>query len=412
MLIVYRTPSCTAAKTDQLFKVMSDLSANEKHVIIVGDFNIPECYPTNNSKSAGASALHELMYHHDLTQHVTQPTRGCNILDFVFSSSKTIIENLSVCSPMGASDHNSITFDIRCDAMESTPVYRRLYSQCNYEVVCSTLAQIRWRELFETRNSVNEKYELFLFVLRASIEFYVPFKLVSSLKTTALPKHLQNMVSHRECLFLEARRTGNWDSFNMFNKKFITHLKKYNNFLEKKAIESGNIRNFYAFVNGKIRENKSVSFLTTGGVVANSAAGKANMLADQFEKIFQRDDSAIPVFSGRTPAQNMKDFPWFAADHLYALINKWPSSFSVTPDLIPLHFVKKISSVICGPLAYLFNQSLMHGEVPQRWKHCFITPILKKEPAVNPENYRPVSITSVFCRVFEKVLKDHMMSHI
>lgn len=245
-----------------------------------------------------------------------------------------------MCSPIGASDHNSITFDIRCDAMESTPVYRRLYSQCNYKVVCSTLAQVRWRELFETRNSVNEKYELFLFVLRASIEFYVPFKLVSSLKTTALPKHLQNMVSHRECLFLEARRTGNWDSFNMFNKKFITHLKKYNNFLEKKAIESGNIRNFYAFVNGKIQENKFVSSLTAGGVVANLAAEKVNMLADQFEKIFQRDDSAIPVFSGRTPAQNKRLFV-VCSRSSPCLNYKWPSSSSVTPDLIPLHFVKK-----------------------------------------------------------------------
>lgn len=111
-LIVYRTPSCKAAETDQLFKVMSDLAANVKHVIIAGDFNIPECYPTNNAKSAGASALHELVYHHDLTQHVAQPTRGCNIPDFLFSSSKTISENLNVCSHIGASDHNSITFDI------------------------------------------------------------------------------------------------------------------------------------------------------------------------------------------------------------------------------------------------------------------------------------------------------------
>lgn len=61
MLTVYRTPSCTAAKTDQLFKVMSNLPANEKHVIVAGDFNIPEFRPTSNSKSPGALALHELI---------------------------------------------------------------------------------------------------------------------------------------------------------------------------------------------------------------------------------------------------------------------------------------------------------------------------------------------------------------
>lgn len=41
----------------------------------------------------------------------------------------------------------------------------------------------------------------------------------------------------------------------------------------------------------------------------------------------------------------------------------------------------------------------MYGEILQRWKHCFVSPTLKKEPVINPENYRPVSVTSALCRL-------------
>lgn len=39
-------------------------------------------------------------------------------------------------------------------------------------------------------------------------------------------------------------------------------------------------------------------------------------------------------------------------------------------------------------------------------------PLLKKEPSSCIDNYRPVSITSYFCRLFEKVLKAHIFEHL
>ena len=54
----------------------------------------------------------------------------------------------------------------------------------------------------------------------------------------------------------------------------------------------------------------------------------------------------------------------------------------------------------------------MYSEVPTRWKHSYVTPIPKKEPYTNANNYRPVSITSVFCRIFEKSLKDVLLHHL
>ncbi|VDO52475.1 unnamed protein product [Haemonchus placei] len=101
----------------------------------------------------------------------------------------------------------------------------------------------------------------------------------------------------------------------------------------------------------------------------------------------------------------MKEVPKFIASELCELIMKWPVSSSVTPDSVQFLVVQRIAAAICGRLAYIYNQSLCFGEVPVRWKHSIVTPLLKEEPSWNPENYRPVSVTSRFCRLFEKVLK-------
>ena len=36
----------------------------------------------------------------------------------------------------------------------------------------------------------------------------------------------------------------------------------------------------------------------------------------------------------------------------------------------------------------------------------------KKPPYNNPANFRPISITSIFCRPFEKILKEAVLTHL
>ncbi|VDO49313.1 unnamed protein product [Haemonchus placei] len=63
-------------------------------------------------------------------------------------------------------------------------------------------------------------------------------------------------------------------------------------------------------------------------------------------------------------------------------------------------------------LVLLFNQSIMFFQVPRLRKHSYISPIQKKAPSSDVSNYRPISITSIFCRVFEKLLRKHTLEHL
>ena len=64
------------------------------------------------------------------------------------------------------------------------------------------------------------------------------------------------------------------------------------------------------------------------------------------------------------------------------------------------------------PVTLLLNKTLTEGQLPQRWKDAMVTPLFKKGKKSAPGNYRPVSLTSVLCKVSESIIRDQIMDHL
>ena len=87
-------------------------------------------------------------------------------------------------------------------------------------------------------------------------------------------------------------------------------------------------------------------------------------------------------------------------------IDKSPGLDGVHPRLL-----KETSETICRPLTILFNKSLAKRKIPDDWKRAKISAIYKKGDKCSANNYRPVSLTSVVCKVMEKIIRKHVMDH-
>ena len=79
-------------------------------------------------------------------------------------------------------------------------------------------------------------------------------------------------------------------------------------------------------------------------------------------------------------------------------------------DGLPPKLLKETVEQIRIPLARVFNFSLKEGVVPFEWKETNIILLYKNGSRNKSENYRPVSLTSVICKLLERLLKYHMVN--
>ncbi|KAL1470270.1 hypothetical protein MTO96_040537 [Rhipicephalus appendiculatus] len=74
-------------------------------------------------------------------------------------------------------------------------------------------------------------------------------------------------------------------------------------------------------------------------------------------------------------------------------------------------FFRLLAPQVLVSLCTVFQSLLDHGTVPASWKRALVTPVQKgkSKPANNPKNYRRISITSIICRTFERVLNSQLI---
>ena len=73
--------------------------------------------------------------------------------------------------------------------------------------------------------------------------------------------------------------------------------------------------------------------------------------------------------------------------------------------------LKEIKDGLILPLYLLFNKSLQESSLPSCWKLATVTSIHKEGDTNLPSNYRPISLTSIFCRMLESIIKNRIMSY-
>ena len=138
----------------------------------------------------------------------------------------------------------------------------------------------------------------------------------------------------------------------------------------------------------------------------------AEVLNEYFSSVFTTEDiSSLPVpfnkFEGNKSehlGQLFVTLVTLAKKIKKMKYNKSPGVVGIPPNLL-----KEIDEQINTPLATLFNLSLEEGIVPSEWKEANATPLFKKGSKNKPENYRPLSLTLVVCKLLETLIRDHMV---
>ncbi|KFP65496.1 hypothetical protein N322_09181, partial [Cariama cristata] len=93
------------------------------------------------------------------------------------------------------------------------------------------------------------------------------------------------------------------------------------------------------------------------------------------------------------------------------LLCQLDSNKSMGPDEIHPRVMRELAKELAKPLASIYQESWLTGEVPANWKLANVTPIYRKGRKDNPGNYRPVSLTSVPGKVMEQIILNAITQH-
>ena len=140
--------------------------------------------------------------------------------------------------------------------------------------------------------------------------------------------------------------------------------------------------------------------------MATDSAAKAEVLNKFFTSVFtQEDQERLPAFAKRPCSSELTHLN-ITSEDVKQLFGKLKTSKSPGPDDLHPRILVELTYQLIEPLNTILCRSL-----EQYWKDGNITPIFKKGKRHIPGNYRPVCLTSIPCKMLERLVRNVIMEH-
>ena len=329
------------------------------------------------------------------------------------------MDNVKIFEPLGNSDHNQIHFDINVKSeSKNKKTYNRNFHKGNYKDMRKYLAKLDWNNMLMNKTAI-ECWNILKYEIESIIDKFVPFqKQGKRCRKKHLSKEAIRKIMLKQTMWRVYRRTRKDEDYAKYKEALnatTTEIRQSKRSYEQKL--ACNIKNdsksFYAYVRSKQNVQDKVGPLEdSAGNIISQGFLMAEDLNGYFSSVFTKEDiSSLPVADAKFQGAK-SDYlgplvvtPELVAKKIKAMKdNKSPGVDGIPPKLL-METVEQISI----PLARVFNLSLKEGVVPFEWKEANIIPLFKKGSRNKSENYRPVSLTSVICKLLERLIKDHMV---
>ena len=227
-----------------------------------------------------------------------------------------------------------------------------------------------------------------------------------------------NLVTNKHHLWTRYLHTKHQSDFIRYtearNKVTRAILKDRKTFEKKIAKEmKENMKIFWKYVNRhKKNKPKIPDLINKDGTYSKSDEDKANTLNKQFTSVISIEDvNEIPLLPDQRIMEYLSSIK-ITQEIVLKKLKNLRTDKACGSDSVHPYILKNFAEFIVAPLTIIFNKSLETGELPKIWKSALITPLYKKGPKHKPENYRPISLTSVPCKIMESIFIDYIVESI
>ena len=149
--------------------------------------------------------------------------------------------------------------------------------------------------------------------------------------------------------------------------------------------------------------------------LSNDKHEMCRLLVDQFTSVFTIPDPQLiitdPVsFFAHKPNTGINKSLFLTdvmlnEDIIIEAIHELSPNSATGPDCVPSLLLVNCATELAPVLLLIFSHSLSHGVIPKSWKRVAMIPIYKYVYKTVPNNYRPISLTSMICKVLERIIR-------
>jgi hypothetical protein len=117
------------------------------------------------------------------------------------------------------------------------------------------------------------------------------------------------------------------------------------------------------------------------------------------------------ITSPSTPGSILLNFT--SAEEVFEIIGQMKPKTSLGGlDKFSMKQIKCVADIIAHPLSILYNKCIENAIFPEILKISKVIPIYKGGQMQDPTNYRPISLQSVFSKIFERIIKVRVSSYL
>ena len=410
VFLVYRSPNSPEAQTEKLAELVGEIRGR---ALLIGDFNFPSInWEEETATGRAARTFLEACQTANLEQLVTFPTqvRG-NILDLLLTNAADSILDVTDQGNLGNSDHTMIAVTMKFKQSKSKSVEKiSNWNKADWDSLRTGARNKNWSEKIKDLSAI-EAWDTVKQDLLELVEDFVPKK----------PRRNPNRPPwmNQQILKEIRRRKRMWksnkdgDLYKEQSKRVKRMIRGAKRRLERRLADGGSSNKpFYSYVKSKTKTRVGVGPLKDlDGNLVSSSKEMASMLNGYFSSVFSPEMDRPPDIQEMEVRSKLETID-ISTRKVQKKIRELKPDSAPGPDGINGRLLQGLADEISPVLSEIFRKSLNEGEVPPDWKAANVTPIFKKGAKTKPENYRPISLTSIPCKIMESVLRDGLMEHL